>query len=192
MNNCDFYANKDDLISLLDFIYRETDCRVFESYSEFGNDLREFNSTSDLLKVFDLGQCKMQHDQILLKLYSPSAKGDFLVEKINLNPEKCQGHAIRYSCGGWGLIQLYLGGIFEPEKKIVHSHLGHNSEKRALKWASLYPEYGKPEEWDWKSLSSTSRKIIYHITKKLSDKKEGSRSILFNAAISIQSGYEIF
>lgn len=191
MSNCDFYAVRDDLISLLDFIYDETDCRVYESYSEYGKNLREFKSITELLKAFDLGQCRRQSDQILLQPYSPSAKGKFLVEKMNLNPAKCRGHTIRYSPGGWGLIQLYLGGIFEPEKKIVHSHLNHNSEKRALKWASTYPNYDKPEEWDWKSLNTTSRKIVHHITKKLSDKKEGSRSVLTKAAVCLDSGYNI-
>ena len=55
MSNCDFYAVKDDLISLLDFINNETDCRVYESYSEYDKELREFQTTADLLKAFDVG-----------------------------------------------------------------------------------------------------------------------------------------
>lgn len=82
MGNCDFYATKDDLISLMDFIYSETDSRVFESISQFDNDLREFKSTEELLKAYNLRQCVRQNDQILLQLYSPSAKGNFVVKKL--------------------------------------------------------------------------------------------------------------
>lgn len=189
MSNCDFYAVKDDMISLLDFIYDGTDCRVYESYSEYGKELREFKSTADLLNMFNLGQCKTWSEQVLLQLYSTSAKGKFLIEKINLDPKKCEGHTVRYNVGGWGLIQLYLGGVFEAEKKIVHSHLGHNSETRAKKWESTYPNYGKTQDWDWKTLNATSRKITNHITKKLSGKKECGRSVLSNALVSLDSRY---
>ena len=36
MANLDFYAAREDLIGLFDFIFTETDCRVMESYADFG------------------------------------------------------------------------------------------------------------------------------------------------------------
>ena len=46
--NLDFFAAESDQRALLDFLFASTEVRVFESYSEFDADLREFRSTDEL------------------------------------------------------------------------------------------------------------------------------------------------
>ncbi|MEM6256268.1 MAG: hypothetical protein AAF821_25420 [Cyanobacteria bacterium P01_D01_bin.156] len=181
MSNCEFYAIRDDILNVLDFIYAETDCHVFEKSSEFGQELREFTSTKQLAEVFNLGLCHgKQKYSALLQLYTPSASDNFVIQKIALNPKYCSGHTFRYEASGWGLIQLYLGGI--SERGIHHSHTNHNSEKRAQKWESIYfDQLGSVDTWNWKQLSKVSRKIRYHIRNRLAVGKWGSRPILHSA-----------
>jgi hypothetical protein len=92
MANLDFYAVREDLIDLLSFIYAETDCRLFESYSEFDKDLREFKSTEQLLSAYDLG-CDPHGNgsAVLLTLWSPSVSSNVKVERISLDARKCKG-----------------------------------------------------------------------------------------------------
>src|SRR2546428_10846032 len=48
MASIDFYALKDDIRLLVHFIFEQTDLRIFESYSEYDKELREFRSFDDL------------------------------------------------------------------------------------------------------------------------------------------------
>jgi hypothetical protein len=114
MSNCDFYATREDMFNVLDFVYSETDCRLFENVSAFGEELREFKSTEEIADVFDLGHCVGKHSfSALLQLYTPSASESFTIRKIDLDPGHCDGHTFRYAPNGWGLIQLYFGGVSE-------------------------------------------------------------------------------
>jgi hypothetical protein len=53
--NLDFFAAEADQRAVLDFLFSSTDVRVFESYSEYDADLREFRSTDELAAAFQLG-----------------------------------------------------------------------------------------------------------------------------------------
>lgn len=180
--NCDFYAAKDDLISILEFLFTETDLQVFELYSEYGKSLRQFRSTDELAKTFQLGKCENTARRIHLQLYSPSTKGKLIVKKIKLDPKECDGHNFRYCAEGLGLIQLYLGGASSKGKSLIPSHLGHLSKTRA----STSEDF---ENWDWKVLSSISRKLANQVQKKIATKKLGSRAILPAAATLNDAGY---
>lgn len=93
-------------------------------------------------------------------------------------------HSFRYRVSGWGLIQLYLGGMNENEKTLIHSYTNHNSEKRAIKWQETSPEMGRADKWDWQEVNKVSRNLNSYI-RKLSVSKIGSRPILENALSSI-------
>ena len=45
------------------------------------------------------------------QLWSPDFNGGIVFEKIQLDPKRCNGHAFRFATQGWGLIQLYFGGL---------------------------------------------------------------------------------
>jgi hypothetical protein len=44
--NLDFFAAEADQRAVLDFLFSSTDVQVFESYSEYSAELREFRSTA--------------------------------------------------------------------------------------------------------------------------------------------------
>src|SRR6476469_5105150 len=110
MANLDFFAIRPDLEQLFTFLFAETDFRVFESYSEFGQSLREFPSFADLFATFDIGLDENGHGSAaLLQLWSPSVMPKPRIERINLDPGKCDGFTFRFRISGYGLVQLYLG-----------------------------------------------------------------------------------
>ena len=191
MANLDFYAVRADMLNLLQFIYAETDCRVFESYSEFDQNLREFTSAEQLLSAYDIGRDPHGNGHAaLLQLWSPSVSSQVKIERIALIPKKCDGHTFRFSVNGWGLMQLYLGG--ENERAISHSHFGHNSQKRAQAWeTTLIDQLGPVSEWDWDLLVKVSRKIQNHIRRRLAASKVDSRPILREANRKLAEGYSI-
>jgi hypothetical protein len=157
----DFFADKDDKIEILNFIFNETDLKIFDSDSSFGHEVNEYKTTDDIISKFDLangGQFA-----ISFQLYTTRFKGQVIFRKVDLDPKRCNGHTFRYSTNGWGLIQLYFGGIKNNE--LNRSHIGHQSEKRALTWESNHKEMGLVKNWDWKEVEQTGRKLKNQINK---------------------------
>lgn len=131
--NLDFFACRTDHEAVFAFLFAQTDVRVFETYSELGQELREFHSGEPLTACFDVGADRAGNGSgILLHLWSPSVMKDLEIERITLRPEYSQGHTFRYRIRGWGLIQLYLGGVHR--QIVTKTHYGHFSEKGAAAW----------------------------------------------------------
>ncbi|MCP4371772.1 MAG: hypothetical protein GY797_27185 [Deltaproteobacteria bacterium] len=185
MPNCDFYAVGNDIDRIFEFVFNDLDCRIFESYSPFEMDIVEFKSLDDLNRRYSLGMCKKRNYSALLQMWPINASSKVFFKRIELDPKKCNGATFRYRMNGWGLIQLYVGGI--SELGIIHSHTNHNSEKRAHKWAGTYDDMGSPEEWDWKEVTRISSKLNRQI-RKLSVNKIGSKPILQYAEKQLSNG----
>jgi hypothetical protein len=170
----DFFADKDDKIQLLDFIFTQTDLQVFDSYSPGGQEIVEYKSTADIVAAFDLksgGQFA-----ITFQLWTPRFKGDLVFRKIDLNPKYSSGDTFRYATNGWGLIQLYFGGLKDNE--LYRSHIGHQSEKGALRWEGTHHDMGMVKKWDWKAVEEMGRKLKYQIHNKMAKRKIGSSGVL--------------
>src|SRR5687768_11779101 len=116
MANLDFYAIEQDISDVLEFVLTETDCKIFESYSEFDKELRKFKSVSEIFEAYN----SKSVGTFLLQLWSPSVSTKFVLKKIVLDPQKFNGATHRFRIGGWGLMQLYFGRIQNDE--IEHSH----------------------------------------------------------------------
>lgn len=185
MPNIDFYATANDLIAVLTYAFERSGCRVFESYSPFGEELAEFKSIGDISARYQMGRCRGAAHSVLLQLIPPSASNQFKVERIDLDPAKYEGHAFRYAIQGWGLIQLYLGGT--GLEGLVESHSNHNSEARSKKWADTYPDLGPPEAWNWRETTAVSSALNRYI-RNLATYKLGSRPVLPDAAAAFASG----
>ena len=184
MPKLDFYACGLDFEPILDFIFLRSGCRIFESYSAFDAEIREFKSAADLLQACRVGECAADYPSILLQLVPPRADSLYSIRRIKLKPST--GHTHRYAINGWGLIQLHLGG-FGPSG-LVHSHTNHNSEKRAHLWAGTYPDLGSPKAWDWKQVVRTSSALNRHVRTKLSVTVELGRPVLPKAAKALGNG----
>jgi hypothetical protein len=175
MPNLDFYALGDDFNLVLDFVFNRAGCRVFESYSAIGQDLREFKSTADLVEKLQVGTCKSDADKAYLQLLIPSASSLYHIEKIQIGSQYSDDLSFRYAIKGWGLIQLYLGGL--GPNGIIPSHTNHFSPARAGAWEDVHPENSASKNWNWaevKSISSSLNRFI----KKISSGKMVSRPVL--------------
>ncbi|MBS0583838.1 MAG: hypothetical protein JSS42_12130 [Proteobacteria bacterium] len=181
--NLDFFALEADQKTVFDFLFSSTDVRVFESYSAFGSELREFRSTEKIASSQQLGtDAGGSGFALSLQLWSPSVMRDFTITKVKLDPSKCDGHTFRYRIDGGGLIQLYLGGLCE--RVVTKSHFGHRSQVRAQAW-------GADDGVDWKALTVLSNRIQYHVRKRLAAAKAGSMPVLPQALEHARAGYAL-
>lgn len=187
MPNCDFYAADSDIDDVLDYVFGLKDVVVFEHYSPFDRTLLRFHSPADVADRYpDIGKCAGNAPSALLAVFPASYVDRKQVKRIALKPSKTSGASFREIVEGWGLIQLQIGGT--GPKGVVHSHTNHNSEARAKKWESTYPELGPVNDWDFKLISSVSGRINRHIRNSLAVAKVGSRPVLMDAKRRIDSG----
>ncbi|MBC7853776.1 MAG: hypothetical protein IAF94_10100 [Pirellulaceae bacterium] len=183
MANLDFFAAESDQRAVVDFLFTSTNVRLFESYSEFSQELREFRSLDELAAAFPLGVDKHGNGTaILLQLWSPSVMTKLEIERFALKPEKCNGHTFRHRIVGGGLIQLYLGGVHG--RVITKSHFGHFAEAGARKW-------GVEKGVNWSELKTLSNKVQYHIRKRLAAAKVPGRPVLPEALELVRAGYSL-
>lgn len=181
--NLDFFAAEADLRAVLDFLFSSTDARVFESYSEYDADLREFCSTDELAAAFPLGTDPHGNGGVvLLQLWSPSVMRDLTIRRFALNPAACDGHTFRHNIEGGGLMQLYLGGVCG--RVVTKSHFGHQSQVRARAW-------DVDDGVNWGALKTLSNRIQYHIRSRLAAGKAGSRPVLPQALELARAGYAL-
>jgi hypothetical protein len=181
----DFFAAEQDKIDILNFIFAETDLRIFDHSSPLGQKVNEYKSTDEVTAKFDL-QAGGKF-AITFKMWSPTFKAELIFEKVDLNPKHCKGHTFRYCTQGWGLIQLYFGGI--ENNHLSPSHIGHFNQKGALKWEGINLSNGKVNNWDWPEIEKTSRKLKYQIHNKLVVKKIGARGVLKAAEALQREGF---
>ena len=181
--NLDFFAAEADHRAVLAFLFSSTDVRVFESYSEFSAELREFHSTDELAAAFPLGADPHGNGlAILLQLWSPSVMRDLTIRRFKLDPVHCDGHTFRHNIEGGGLMQLYLGGVCD--RVVTKSHFGHQSRVQAEAW-------GVANGVNWEALKTLSKRIRYHIRKRLAAGKVPGRPVLPQALELARAGYAL-
>lgn len=155
-----------NLVTFIDAIFSKGKVTVYETYSNYDSELRIFKNTTDILDyIAELQSASGKSG--LLSLHYADTKGVVELKKIKLNPEKVQGATFRYTVNGWGLINLHI----KAENNSFICYLGVNSEKRADKWKTFYPEMKEPSLWDWKVVSSHHRRLQRVLKKQDSIKK---------------------
>jgi len=172
----DFFADKTDKIKILDFIFSGTDLKIYDHSSPYGQEICEYKNVDEVISKFDLDNGS--NFGIGFQLWTPRHKGQPLFRKIDLDPKRCNGHTFRYSTEGWGLIQLSFGGLKNNE--LNQSHIGHFSEKEALKWEEINTFNGQAKSWDWTEIQKTSRQLKLQIHK-TATKSIGSFDVLEGA-----------
>jgi len=187
--NLDFYAVGADFDEVLNYVFKVSACRVFESDSPPGEEIAEFNSIAEISTRYPIGICRGSGASVLLQLVPPSATAHFSIRRVALLPDVNQGHTFRYAVAGWGLIQLYLGG--EGPHGLVASHTNHNTESRARRWQDLHRELGSVENWNWREIDRVSSRFNRFIRTKLAVSKNGSRPVLPNASEAISKGAQL-
>jgi hypothetical protein len=173
-----FFANKTDKLEILDFIFNETDLRIYDLSSTYGQEVCEYKTVDEIATKFDLDNGNKF--AATFQLWTPRHKGNLIFRKIDLDPKHCNGHTLRYATEGWGLIQLYFGGLKNNE--LNQSHIGHFNEKGALKWEETNKVNGLVSTWDWTEIQNTSRKLKYQIHNKLAISKFEGVGVLHGAS----------
>lgn len=115
-----------------------------------------------------------------LALFVVGAGPEPIARRITFLPGVAGDATFRYTCEGWGLIQLFYGGPLGVEE-LRWSHTNHNSQKRASAWAPAAPGLGDPAAWNWAAVTNASNRLSRAI-RRMSVDKIGSRPVLPNAA----------
>lgn len=185
--NYNFYADLNDKIDVLNFIFNQTDLKIYDSNSTLGQEICEYHSSAEIAEKFDL--IYGNKFAVTFCLYSPRHKGKPIFRRIDLDPKHTKGPKFRYSTDGWGLIQLYFGGI--QENILNHSHIGHFNEKGALNNEATIPSNGQVDQWDWREIQKTSRLLKNEIHNKMAVRKMSSLGVLAGAATLADQGIEL-
>jgi len=180
----DFYATPEDIQNIIEFIYNETDCRVFETYSEYDCELREFPNRIELEQAFELG---IDRDgkglAILLSLWSPSVMPDPEIKRIDL---KVKDHEYRYGIEGCGLYWLHLGGIFK--NSITTSKFGFFTEEEGLAKCCVQPG---PDQVNWEAHEVLAYKLRNFILHRHEVRTDENGAVHQGAAELLDQGYRL-
>lgn len=122
-------------------VFVKPDAWVVEAYSEFDQKPRRFRSASDLSKYIRSKLIQPKGLAFVFVTY-PDMGGRAARQTIKLKPGSVPGHKRRYTWQGWGLISIQLQC---GDNSDAISRVTANSEKRALKWQSTYPELDPPD-----------------------------------------------
>jgi hypothetical protein len=180
-----FYASKTDKLDLLTYIFTQTDLRLYDLYSAYGEEVKEYCSAEEVAINFDLATGGAS--AATFQLWSPQSGAAPEFIWVGLNPRYCEGHRFRYRTGGWGLIQLYFGGL--QNGILAASHLGHFNEKGAYAREAYGAAGSTPvAHWNWTAINATSRKLKYLLHTKWAVEKRGSFGVLPGAAALERQG----
>ena len=182
MPNCDFYATTTDHAVLLDWLFAEKTCEVYESYSRYEQPLRHLATSSDVLAMFD-----ERPGSVYLQLRVLGASPPFVPQRISLDPEKCDGATFRFAAEGWGLVQLYLGAVFRGG--LQDSHTNHFSKKGAGKWEPFGTHDTAVNAWDFPRITAFSSRLNRQVRKQAVG-KIASRVVLPGALALWEGGMD--
>jgi hypothetical protein len=172
-----FYGLKSDIQNVFEFLFTQTDVEVFESYSVFDRELRQFRSMEELEDAFRIGFDRGGSGRTeIFQLWSPA-----VMPRPAIHKRVVEGYGTRYSIYSPGLIQLYLGG----------QHNNSTTESDFDHWDKAGYVHRAPDDanvCDWKALSRLSGRIQRHVKRHLAVAKLGSSSILPEAFAALQNG----
>lgn len=179
MPNCNFYAADNDFKMILDLIFNELKCNVYQKYSEPDTELVQFNNSEEVIKYYQLNNFSSQLGKTAtLMLWPTEASDNFVITQQVVTSRKFKG-ATRYRAEGWGLIQLELKS--NSVKGLNASQTNNSTEKRAKAWEPKSQDtLGLVEEWKWNVVVRTAKKLNDYILNK-SNKKVGSVAVMPSA-----------
>ena len=163
MPNCNFYSAREDHKLILEHLLSGRECNIYDLSSEPGKEVVHYRKLEDFQVVFGFEDWS-NAPSMLLQLYPTAAGGIIDFRRLNLSNAATPNVSFRFKTMGWGLVQLYL---YSPHNDSLRpSYTNHNSEQRALNCRVTFDdEMGHPDAWDWKEVSSFSRRLNYFIRK---------------------------
>lgn len=193
MPNCNFYATPDDHEGLLTWLLADGACDIYELASDVGQPLKRFRSAAEVRAQFERrypggGQWRAVH----LQLYVLGAGPPFIPTRVAFEADADDDATFRDEAEGWGLVQLYLGGLSGGGTRLEDSRTNHNTLKRAETWSDTLPELGEVAAWDFAKITAFSSRLNREIRKR-AVAKIGSRVLLpgalelWNAGVAMGS-----
>ena len=170
MPSLTFYAVDEDWLAVVEAVFDLGLFRVFQATSEPDRELREFHTAEEAVSSRQAGQ---------LMAFVVGAGPDPQARRIDFRPGRPGEATFRYTCEGWGLVQLSYGGPFGP-RELHWSHTNHNTRKRAAAWAEVIPRLGDPADWNWPTVTSASGKLN-RVIRRMAVSKIGSHPVLPHA-----------
>jgi hypothetical protein len=137
-------------------LYKDSIPRVCESYSNPSTEINEYHSKEEILLEIEKLP-KKEISSLHLSIYYPESKGAFIIRKITLNPDKCNGHTFRFSSEGWEVIYIRFHHKYQDK---LECNISVNSIERALVWCGTTENMGDPNLWDWKIVNRQARRLI--------------------------------
>lgn len=126
---------------------------VAEAYSAYDQEPLVFSSAEELSRYFGATLAGPKEHAFVFVVY-PDMNGRAAREVIRLEPGSVPGHTSRCTWHGWGLISVLLA-----REGNIRSRIEANSQARAEKWASTYPDWDPPSTWNWKLVGSHVRRL---------------------------------
>jgi len=168
-----FFAARDDVRTIVEFLYAQPSLRLFESSSRFDCELREFKSFDELCQAFRIGDdAHGNGSNPMLQIYSREVLSNVEIRRIELKPGAVTGAQFRYALDGAGLMTLHLGGLHK-ESILTHSSFAYLTEAYAKK-------SNNQRSVNWTALKKAVGKIQYFI-KKAASAAAGPCAVLPNA-----------
>lgn len=141
-------------------VFAPPDPFVVEAYSEPDHEPVRF-ATQRHLVAYISAQASQPRGLAYVFVVYPDMVGLPVRETIHLDPKHYPGHRLRYTWQGWGLISVQIYGAEQARR----SSISANSAARAKAWASTYPGWSAPDQWNWKAVESHTRRLQRILTK---------------------------
>lgn len=182
-----FYATRTDLLEVLEFLFAETDVRVFEAYSRLNQTVREFGSIEDL-RAQD--PAAASHGKLHLRLCSPSVTSGPAFRRFELNPGVGGGY--RFSVEDPSIIRIVEGGIRSDieQEPLYWSEIANWNEAGARQ-RSAYSD-ADLDQINWQELVRLSSRIQRFIRSNLTAASFGTRPILRHAFEEMAVGLKVW
>ena len=135
MPNCNWYGDLADHRRVLDFVFDDDRCDVWESYSRLNAPLRRFTSAQEAI---DQGAGGKPGSMVSLQLRVRNCSPAMEAERIDSAGKDASGGWYREASHGWGSISLQLGTLCDGV--LLWSRSNHNTERRTLAWAETASE----------------------------------------------------
>ena len=170
MAQLDFFALKSDIERVLEFVFNQTDCRVYEAYSRPGHKLREFTNLDHIVESDFL---EANHNRYFVRLLSRSVGIDPVITECTL----AKTGEVRQEVYSPGIFQIVEGQRLDNQNDALSwSTFSHWSEAGAKQRGAYSDEL--IEAIDWKAMRRVSGQIQRHIKIKLAVAKIRTRPIL--------------
>jgi len=133
-----FFAGRDDLLAVLEFVYAETDCQVREAYSAPDCDPREFPTLETIRALPELGSWPGGPHRAL---WSPTVSAPPVVQLVELRPNAASGHTHRFTVVGCQWTRPNVAFCDD-----THSSRARMNRRRFLGAAAAYLQMRRLEE----------------------------------------------